>query len=440
VTLYRRGSAWYVYYREDGRSRRLRASPKRREAERIAAEINAQISAGVRSTFGYDKISVEAVVPRWLEYQELVQRCSIATIDRYRSAILHLLRFVRATRPNLTIDRLTTDVAEEFVRHLRTVKISPNGSSGAKKRLMKDKGVLHVLRTCRTLVNYAARHRHMPPYATNPFTDLRIERMKIEDKKRIVLFTQAEEAAFLQACPPWEFRVFFTLAFTGMRPGEPRHLLVEDVDLGTRTAHVRCHPDLGWHTKTRNERRFHLFDELLGVIKGAIAGRSSGPVFLARRYANRGDAPPLHGVDRRDLALEYGRRVEAEAAADRDASRRRAETRAAKTLWHDMGMVNPNAVRKRFMVVAKKLGRPEMTSPYVFRHGMATAMQEADVDPFVRKEIIGHTSLEMTGRYTHTASVTLARGMKQAAELRQEALEVARHRMADGALARAAGA
>ncbi len=205
VTLYRRGSAWYVYYREDGRTRRLRASRKRREAERIAAEINAQVSAGLRSTFGYDKISAEAVV-----------------------------------------------------RHLRTVKISPNGSSKAKKRLMKDKGVLHVLRTCRTLVNYAARHRHMPPYATNPFTDLRIERMKIENKKRIVLFTQAEEAAFLEACPPWEFRVFFTL--------------------------------------------------------------------------------------------------------------------------------------------------------------------------------------EMTGHYTHTASVTLARGMKQAAELRQEALKVARHRMADGALARAAGA
>jgi len=351
VTLYQRGKVWYVYYREEGRSRRLRASRDKREAERIAAEINAQVSAGVRSTFGYEKISIEEIVPRWLEYQELVQRNSVATIDRYRTAIQHLLRFVRDTRPNMTIDRLTTEVAEEFVRHLRTVKISPNGSSGAKKRLMRDKGVLHVLRTCRTLVNYAARHRHTPPYATNPFTDLRIERMKIEDKKRIVLFTQAEEAAFLEACPPWEFRVFFTLAFTGMRPGELRHLLVEDVDLETRTAHIRCHPDLGWHTKTRNERRFHLFDELLGVFREAIDGRTSGPVFLARRWVLGSERPPLFETDRRDLAREFERRAEAEAAADPGVSRRRAETRAANTLWHDMGVVEANAVRKRFMAI-----------------------------------------------------------------------------------------
>ena len=99
-----------------------------------------------------------------------------------------------------------------------------------------------------------------------------------------------------------------------------------------------------------------------------------------------------------------------------------------RNFWRDMGGIGPNDIRRRFMAVAKRLGRPELTSPYVFRHGMATAMQEADVDPFVRKEIIGHTSLEMTGRYTHTASVTLARGMKQAAELRREVLEVARGR------------
>ena len=70
----------------------------------------------------------------------------------------------------------------------------------------------------------------------------------------------------------------------------------------------------------------------------------------------------------------------------------------------------------------------------------AATRTSTDVDPFVRKEIIGHTSLEMTGRYTHTASVTLARGMKQAAELRKQVLEVARHQMAGSALARAAGA
>ena len=402
--------------------------------------MNGQLACGLRSSFGYTKIPIADLVPKWLEFHEIIQRSSLATVSRYRTALKHLLRFVAGRSPALTIDRLSNGVAEEFVKYLRTVPVAPNGSPGATKRLMKDKGVLFVLQSCRALVNFAARRRHMPPYATNPFTDMRIERMRIEDAKTISVLSQELEAEFLAECPAWEFRVFFALSFTGMRPGELRHMLVGDVDLELRTAFIRNHPELGWHTKTRAERRIFLFDELLEAFRAAIAGRAHGPVFLARRFADDAAGPPLAGMDARALAAERRRRADEAVAASPDESRRRVEARVAKELWRDMGAIRTNDIRKRFIRIAKKIGHPELTSPYIFRHGMATAMQEADVDPFVRKEIIGHTSLEMTGRYTHTASVTLARGMKQAAELRKQVLEVARHQMADGALARAAGA
>ena len=440
VTVYKRGRSWYVYYREDGASRRLRASRDRKEAEKIAAEVNGQLACGLRSSFGYTKVPIADLVPQWLEHHEVVQRSSLATVNRYRTALDHMLRFVGGRSPGLTIDRLTNGVAEEFVKYLRTVPVSPNGSPGATKRLMKDKGVLYVLQACRALVNFAARRRHMPPYATNPFTDMRIERMRIEDAKKIRVFSQKLEADFLAECPAWEFRVFFALSFTGMRPGELRHMLVGDVDVESRVAFIRNHPELSWHTKTRAERRIFLFDELLDVFRHAIGGRASGPVFLARQFADGAAHPPLTGMDTHALAAEYRRRVDEAAAASPTESRRRIEARVATELWRDMGAIKANDVRKRFIRVAKRIGHPEMTSPYIFRHGMATAMQEADVDPFVRKEIIGHTSLEMTGRYTHTGSVTLARGMKQAAEVRKLSLEVARGRLADGALACAVGA
>ena len=351
------------------------------------------------------------------------------TVNRYRTAIAHLSRYARERRPSLTIDTLTVAVAEEFVKFLRAEMISPNGCDRTKKRHMRDRGVLSVLRTCRALWNFAFQHRHVPPYSTNPLTDIKIESMRIDDMKPKYILTQAEEAAFLEACPSWEFRVFFTLAFTGMRPGELIHLIVDDVNFETRTVAIRNHHELGWRTKTRGERRVFLFDELLGVFREAIGFRRCGPVFLAPKYSSGKAVPPLAGLDTPSLAGELARRIEAAAAEDSDTSRRRIEATEVRKLWRDAGAIRQNVVRSRFIKVTKKIDKPHLTSPYVFRHGMATAMQAADVDPFVRKEIIGHTSLETTAIYTHTADLTLARGMKQAAELRPQSLRVARSRL-----------
>lgn len=66
--------------------------------------------------------------------------------------------------------------------------------------------------------------------------------------------------------------------------------------------------------------------------------------------------------------------------------------------WTDVGHVR--VARQE----ASAIGRPDLTCPKMFRHGMATAMQAADVDPFVRKEIIGHTNLATTAIYAHRRS------------------------------------
>jgi integrase len=429
VTIYQRGLSWYLYYREGGVPRRVPVGRDRDVAVKRAAEVNAQLAYGVRSTFQFERIKVEELVPRWLDHHELVLRSKMSTVSRYRNAIEHLVRFIKIKRPNIAVDALTTPVAEEFVKHLRTVPISPNGHARTRKRVMRDRGILGVLRTCRAFWNYAAKHRHVPPYSTNPFTEIRIECMRIDNMKPKVILTQEQEETFLRACDPWEFRLFFSLAFTGMRPGELRHMLVEDVDFGIRTAFIRNHPELGWHTKTRGERRVYLFDELLAVFREAIGFRKTGPAFLARRYSRGHERPPLADLDRPALALEMRRRIEGAIASAKCESARTAEARAVKVFWKDMGAIRQSVVRSRFIRIARKMGRPDLTQPYSFRHGMATAMQAADVDPFARKQIIGHTSLAMTEIYTHTADLAIARGMTQAANTRPKSLDVARERL-----------
>ncbi len=69
-----------------------------------------------------------------------------------------------------------------------------------------------------------------------------------------------------------------------------------------------------------------------------------------------------------------------------------------------------------------------MTCPKVWRHQMATSMQSADVDPFVRKEVLGHTDLAMTGLYTHTTIKTIGAEMGKVLAEKRQVLDLASRR------------
>lgn len=56
---------------------------------------------------------------------------------------------------------------------------------------LRDKGIKYILETCSTLFNFAARHRHLPPYAENPFRMIEVRRIPVEDSKPIDVVNQA---------------------------------------------------------------------------------------------------------------------------------------------------------------------------------------------------------------------------------------------------------
>jgi integrase len=105
-------------------------------------------------------------------------------------------------------------------------------------------------------------------------------RFQIEDAKRVFVFDAEAELAFLKAAGQWDFPIHFTLAKTGLRPGELIHLLIEDLDLKGGWMHIRNKPDLGWRIKTRRERPVPLADEVVAVLEVAdvhsVARPSSG--------------------------------------------------------------------------------------------------------------------------------------------------------------------
>jgi integrase len=275
--------------------------------------------------------------------------------------------------------------------------------------------VKYILETCSTLFNYARRQRHLSPYADNPLLTIEIGRIPVEDAKPITVFDRDTERRFFQVCDAWQLPVFLTLLLTGLRPGELVHLLLpEDLDLETGWLHVRNKPKLGWQVKTRNERSIPLAPVSAVLLRRTIGERCTGPVFRQRR-CDAGYDPPLGGLSTEMLAREIERRAAICQSAVQEDLQRHARQTAARTVWRDMGALRTDWIRTEFMQLTAVIGMPEVTAPKTLRHTFATILQDANVDPLIRNELMGHspaaamagsTGLGMTTRYTHTRSET----------------------------------
>jgi integrase len=435
VSYYYHHGGWHVYYRDGRRQVRRRVADTAEEAERIASQVNAQVSTYRPTLFGFVKISVAELRQRFLDHHEHVLRSSLATVDRYRTATKHLEDFAAGGRSVFAHEVQP----EQFLRYLRSLKVPANGHSSPVRRPLRDKGLRFILEACRSLYGFAAKQRHLPPYAENPFAGLGHALVRIENAKPVFVFDEATESAFFRAVDNWSFPLHFTLAKTGMQPGELMHLLVEDVDPDAGWLHVRNKPELGWRSKTGRVRTIPLVAELVAVLRRVIGSRTAGPVFVQRRF-NPGRSP-LVSFDQHTLVQTLRERMaKAESELGRELSRSE-QARMARAIWRDMGAVTTTPIRNTFVAATKAIGHPQATCPKSWRHSFATLLQDANVDPLIRQITLGHKprhdatgSLGMTAVYTHTRAETQKREIERALRLWPGSLEWARTWAEGGAL------
>ncbi len=422
VQGYLRGSVWYLYYHEQGQRRRPRVGSDLEVARQMAAQINGQLEVGAPAALSFEPISLVDLRDRWLSHHEHVLRSAVSSIRRYRTATEHLLRYVQSEKPVKLASHFRTSHAEDFVRYLRTIRVAPNGHPHSTKRPLLDKGIQYILETCRTVFAYAMKRRHLSPYAENPFTALELGRLPIEHVRKIDLPTSEQQVALLKACDGWQFPVYLTLMLTGLRPGELVHLLLpDDLDFGQRLLFVRNRINLDWQVKTRNERAIPLLPCLATVLQRLVGERRRGPVFLRRRF--RKERLPLWtGIQTAEAELT--RRIQQHELEAQTTCSRTERSRFARTLWTELGIVKTDRIRTEFMRLTKAIGQPDLTAPKTLRHLFATALQDANVDPLIRNELMGHApasaiggnSLGMTANYTHTRMDTKRRQLESAFE------------------------
>jgi integrase len=268
----------------------------------------------------------------------------------------------------------------------------------------------------------------LPPYAENPFNTIEIDRIPVEDAKPVVIFTPEQERQFLEARDDWQLPIFATLMLTGLRPGELTHLLLPgDLNLREGWLRVRNEPELGWQVKTRNERSVPLAPELVELLKIATAGRDTGPVFRRRRCVV-GSERQLWNFTPEQLSEECRREIETSQQSGNGAMCRQQCQRIAQRLWVELGAIPEDRLRLQFMKLTRAIGLAHVTAPKTLRHLFATRLQEANVDPLVRNELMGHVPmgdgrakgpLGMTAVYTHTSAATLRSQLERAMQARQ---------------------
>jgi integrase len=417
-----------VYYREHGRPVRKAVADDLEAAKQVAAQINLELTASAPTLFSFEPVSVAELQRKFIDYHEHVLRSSLATVDRYRTAIQHLVNFDAGDRAGRVRNAHDIDV-EAFVRYLRTVRVAPNGHAHARRRPLRDNGVRYILETCRSLYAYAAKRRHLPPYTDNPFAGLGGKRARVEDAKPIFVFGAESELTFLKVADPWAFRDQFLLVKLGLRPGELVRLLIEDVDLPGGWLHVRSRPELGAPTKTRRERAIPLIAEIGVVLTQLIGDRTGGPVIL--RHKADVSRLPLAKCDARALAAAAQKRIAA--AEDGELLDRREVARIQREVWRDAGATRLERIRTSFIRIADVCGLHDATCPKSWRHTFATLLQDANVDPLIRQITLGHappsmfgaSALGMTGIYTHTRPETQQREIERALRLWPESLQLA---------------
>ncbi len=399
VTVYKRGTSYYLYFREGKKSVRRKVDGNLVTARATAAKVSASLEEGSPSPFGFARRSVEAVITGFLEYCEEVQGLALGTVERYRAALEHLKRFARVELGGAGAEQVTEASVEDFVKWLRRQSRSRNGAKSGEQDRYTDSGIRFILCTSRTAFNWASKRKYLPPYAENPFSTFPIDRTFTSGEEEVRIFTAEEERAFFETCDEWQRAIFLTLAGYGLRVGEITHLLVSDVRLEEAVFVIRSKPAMFWSVKWQRERSLPILPELSALFERLLNGRAEGFLFLNRQFTDGRKQPS----ERFDSARAFTVRLQAiaEEARSGGASGEKEIKRGITAFLREMGQIPEKRVSQEFMKISTKIGCPEVTRVHSLRHLFSTRAQERGMNPLLVQAILGHKTLDMTSKYTH---------------------------------------
>ena len=103
VSFYLHHGSWWVYYRDAGRPIRKPVAQDEATAERIAAQLNAQLSNVAPTLFSFTPAAPAELQREFLDYHEQIVRSSLATASQpYHSRLSYEGWYIDGGKPKPT--------------------------------------------------------------------------------------------------------------------------------------------------------------------------------------------------------------------------------------------------------------------------------------------------------------------------------------------------
>jgi integrase len=331
-----------------GKRRQKRvSSPIKREAERLAREIQSSVDNGGFAEAHATKITVEQYLEQWIE--SIDQTVTAITKHRYEDLLrLH----VKPILGKLQLAKLTAlDLQRLYGDRLTEGKLSATTVNN-----------IHVVlhKALKDAVRFGMLTRNVTEAVTPP--------RKVVPQT--ITWTQQQAAAFLAASDKDELAPLWRLAlFTGMRRGELLGLKWEDVDLARKVVAVR-------RTRSRSAEGGFAFGEPKSAhSRRSIAISDSVVQSLQRHRAKQTEHKWHLGEVYKDQGMVFA------------------------TLFGDP--IHPNTLALHFHRLCATAGVPKIRI-HDLRHTSATLMLANNVHPKIVQERLGHSDVGMTlNRYSH---------------------------------------
>jgi len=350
--LYKRKDVWYIDVRAKGRRLRKKVGRSKRIAELALKDAEVKIA---RDQFGFSQndITVDALIDKFLEYQQTHNRAS--TTRRYRAVVDHVRRYLAQHRPHVIfVSQLSSEVMDGYKSYRRSEWINPNGQPVASdaavvehtRKGARARTVNLEVDAVKTMLNQAMKWGYIRENALRW-----VKPLKEEDRKPVRFLTKEECARFLAATPRELYPAFYVFLNTGMRKAELENLRWEDVDFNRRKILIRRKED--WHPKT-GEREIPMslgvHEQLTSLRRRCTSASSSDYVF------------------------------------------------AVKGSGH-----SHNRLRRELIRIAQLAGIGGLTKLHTLRHTYASHLVMSGVDLPTVKSLMGHTDITTTMIYAHLA-------------------------------------
>lgn len=218
TNIRRRGKAWVVYFRANGRQV-WRSFPTREAAELYLAQVQVEKARGelrapTRVTFG-------EALDEWLRHGEHERGLKPSTVRDYKSCAE---RWLRPAFGDLRLEAVTAPLIERWRAEAMAQPKSPLPRRQADKLVAILHGVFE-------------RARRAYGFPRNPVDD--VERLKVSYSGRFDFYSPEEVHALARAtASEQDGALFLVAAFTGLRRGELCALRVRDLDFEAEAIRV----------------------------------------------------------------------------------------------------------------------------------------------------------------------------------------------------------